>query len=552
MKTLSIGQIEGERSVFTLPLEAVTQTFAVIAKRGVGKTHTVVVMAEEMLSNNLQVVVIDPLDVWYGLRSGADGKSAGLPIAVIGGEHGDIPLTAGAGAVLADFIVENSLSAVLVTRHLSKTEQRQFVADFCERLYFRKGEGKHRTPLHLILDEADEFCPQRLFHGSERMFGAVDTIVRRGRASGIGVTLISQRSAAINKDCLTQAEVLIALRTISPQDRKAVEAWIEAHDADNQSHKFMVSLASLPVGTAWVWSPGWLDVFQRVKIRPRRTFDSSATPKIGSKPIEPKTLADVDIESLKTRLQATIEQKKSDDPKALRKRIAELERALSTQAPAPPKIIEVQRVPQEFIAALRPVKDSIDKLLQLADRVNNNREQTVRPLLTAAPRQSPVNPVEFTRRESGLSKCERAILTVLAQYPEGRRKNQCGVIAGYSVNSGGFNNALSSLRTSGFISGVSDRLTITVSGLGALGDYTPLPTGRALAEHWMSQLPKCEREILRVLMDAHPGSMTKEQLGEQTGYSTNSGGFNNALSHLRTLELIEGYGGEIKASGNLF
>jgi uncharacterized protein len=43
----------------TLPLDAVTQTFAVLAKRGVGKTYLALVLAEEMLKNGLQVVVAD-------------------------------------------------------------------------------------------------------------------------------------------------------------------------------------------------------------------------------------------------------------------------------------------------------------------------------------------------------------------------------------------------------------------------------------------------------------------------------------------------------------
>lgn len=35
---------------FELPLEAVTVTFAILAKRGSGKTSTAVVLAEEMIS----------------------------------------------------------------------------------------------------------------------------------------------------------------------------------------------------------------------------------------------------------------------------------------------------------------------------------------------------------------------------------------------------------------------------------------------------------------------------------------------------------------------
>jgi hypothetical protein len=34
---------------FNLPLEAVTQTFAILAKRGVGKTYTALVLVEELV-----------------------------------------------------------------------------------------------------------------------------------------------------------------------------------------------------------------------------------------------------------------------------------------------------------------------------------------------------------------------------------------------------------------------------------------------------------------------------------------------------------------------
>lgn len=73
----------------SLPIEAVTQTFAILAKRGVGKTYTGAVMVEEMLAAEQQVVVCDPIGVWWGLRSSADGRSPGFPIVVFGGEHAD-------------------------------------------------------------------------------------------------------------------------------------------------------------------------------------------------------------------------------------------------------------------------------------------------------------------------------------------------------------------------------------------------------------------------------------------------------------------------------
>lgn len=80
-------------SNLTLPVEAVTQTFALLAKRGVGKTYTALVMVEEMLKAGLHVVVADPVGVAWGLRASADGKGPGLPIVVLGGDHGDTAIT---------------------------------------------------------------------------------------------------------------------------------------------------------------------------------------------------------------------------------------------------------------------------------------------------------------------------------------------------------------------------------------------------------------------------------------------------------------------------
>jgi DNA helicase HerA-like ATPase len=54
-----------------LPVEAVTETFAILAKRGAGKTYTAAVLVEEMMGAALPVVIIDPVGVWWGLRSSA-------------------------------------------------------------------------------------------------------------------------------------------------------------------------------------------------------------------------------------------------------------------------------------------------------------------------------------------------------------------------------------------------------------------------------------------------------------------------------------------------
>jgi hypothetical protein len=61
-----------------LPKELVTETVAMLAKRGMGKSNAAVVLAEEFSASNFQWVAIDPKGDWWGIRSGVDGKGPGL------------------------------------------------------------------------------------------------------------------------------------------------------------------------------------------------------------------------------------------------------------------------------------------------------------------------------------------------------------------------------------------------------------------------------------------------------------------------------------------
>ncbi len=186
------------------------------------------------------------------------------------------------------------------------------------------------------------------------MLGAVEDLVRRGRARGLGVTLITQRPAVLHKDVLTQVQVLIALRMVAPHDREAIDTWVRVHGTPEQRDELMASLPSLPVGNAWVWSPGWLDLFQRVAIRRRETFDSSATPKMGEERIAPRHLASVDLEELRAKIATTLEKVEQDDPRALRRRIAELERQLRSHGElgAVVERVEIAVVDEAMVARL--------------------------------------------------------------------------------------------------------------------------------------------------------------------------------------------------------
>lgn len=567
MNKLKIGtkvsKLGSDRSTFLLPVDIVTETISILAKRGAGKTYTAMVIVEEMMKAMQQVIVLDPLDVWWGLSLNESGKRTGLEVIILGGANADLPLEASSGKVVADFAIDTHLSLVISLRHFSKNDQKRFVADFCEQIYRRKGNLKDRAPLHLVIDEADAFVPQRVFHGMERMVGAIDDLVRRGRASGIGVTLITQRAAVVNKDVLTQTEVLVALRTISPQDQKAIKAWIDAHDAGKHD-EFMKSLASLPIGQAWFWSPGLLDVFDLIKVRRRETFDSSRTPKVGERVLQKKRKQKVPLHLLKEQMAAAIERAKESDPEHLKAKIRKLEAEASKKAepPAPKEKIVEKGLPKSQINEIVRIcnrvaleagrfEKFVGKLMPLLNKVDPQPLRRQPPPIVArrwdldspdAPRRSARAPrpeaASGAEKNGKLGSGHRRILTVLAQYPDGRSKIQVAVIARYRHSGGGFNNYLCDLNTAGYIRRTGDQLQITESGLEALGSFDPLPTGRDLLRYWMEQksLDRCAREILRVLADND--GLSKDTLAEMAGYAPNGGGFNNALSRLRSLELI--------------
>ncbi len=590
-KTLKVS------SNLSLPFEMVTQTIGILAKRGVGKTYTASVIAEEFVDAKLPFCVLDPTGAWWGLRVLADGKP-GLPVIIIGGKHGDIPLEPTAGKLIADLIVDNPGFYVLdMSLFDSNANQDRFATDFAERLYRKK--QVIRDPLHLFVDEADSFAPQRPYRGQERMLGAFEALTRRGRIYGIGVTLISQRAAVINKNVLSQIEILMTLQTTAPQDRDAIEAWAEGHGTPDQIKEMMGSLASLGLGEAWIWSPSWLELFKRIQIRKRITFNSSATPKIGEVRREPKALAAVDIEKLKKEMAATIERVKADDPAALRREIAELKKHKCPEINQNPIKIERIKVPivgkraldgmGKLEAGLRklikPIKDyvvamdaGIEKLageIRKAEKINLGGEPRLlkgKFVITQPSKISPRDTVltaiaekkskelsEKIDQENGfpLTNPEQRILDAIAWLesigigePE---QTAVAFLAGYSFGGGAFNNPRGALRTKGLVEYVNGgAITLTDAGR-RMAKIPEIPlTTEELHKKVFSILPGPESKLLKVLIEVYPSSISNQELAERAGYAPGGGAYNNPRGRLRSLGLIDYKGLEVVARPILF
>jgi hypothetical protein len=565
---------------FALP-DLVGETLTILAKRDAGKSYTAKLIVEELLEHGRQVVVLDPIGHWYGLRTLADGKP-GYPIIVMGGDnpaHRDVPLEPTSGKVIADFVVDERASVVLDISPWSKGEQVRFVTDFASRLY-----QKNRSALALVCEEADMFAPQRPFGEEARCLRAMQVLSKQGRGRGIGVISITQRPATLNKDVLTQSEMLIVLKVLAPQDRAAIHEWVKVAGDTDKEKVMMDSLASLPRGEGWVWSPP-LDVFERVAFRRLRTLDTSKTPKFGEADTRPAVkLAEIDLKSLTTRIAETIEKAKAEDPATLRQKIIALEKQVKTASVSvfeppssrthaidPETLVEVRKMVPAFDALMKDVmsadteaaaaltqlvglnhapfsdvesrirmaRNSLsnvrlnhlglaltklrDTVVRVADAIKDaaGGRKTAAPTRIADTRELHHTPRPASRGsgDATLKTMPRNMLTVIAQRGKPLTKKQIRAFTGYA-DSGPTSSAFALLVSNGFVESVEgNKLDITPAGLAALGAYEPLPTGRALRDQILAKpsLTKMEREMLTVLFEAYPHDMAKKDIREQAG-----------------------------------
>jgi hypothetical protein len=557
-----------------LPVDAVTETFGILAKKGAGKSNAAVVMAEEMHAAGIPWVAVDPKGDWWGLRAAGDGNGPGLPIVVFGGRHGDVPLEPTAGALIADLVLQQGLTCVLDVSEFSKADVRRFLLAFAERLYRQADDD----PIHLFLEEAHEYLPQQVRGEDAHLVNAWQRIVKQGRFKGLGCTLVTQRSAALNKDVLTQVDTLIVLRTTSPQDRAAVKAWVDVHA---ESHEMLATLPSLESGEAWVWSPEFLGSLERIRFRRRATFDSGATPKVGEKRRTPATLADVDLAAIKEQMAETIEKAKADDPKVLRARIRELQaadharlqqiaelQALLSEARAatPDPIVEHVEVPVLDPAVAKEIVDALESLVpkmahvqgalsvlsdsrysQFAPGVPVEKRAARRPAHeraaeAATRRRPPGGPSTPTPAPGDLqlrAGARRMVESLGRMAPLRLTKGQWGTVSGLKTTGGTWSTYLGEIRRAGLIDENAAGFTLTDAGFDFLGGRPSPMTAAELQDHYRGILRAGARAMLDALIDSYPTPLTREELGDAAGLATSGGTFSTYLGELTRNGLAE-------------
>ena len=436
-----------------LPLSSATKTFALLAKRGAGKSYAAGIMAEEFFKVGIPFVVFDPIDVWWGLRLNKDGRGKGLPIVVFGLEHADLPLEKTMGPQIAQAIIKYNISVVISTFGMSKNGYRQLVSEFADELL-----KINNSPRHIFIEEACEFVPQRVFGGMGRTYNSVSNLVTLGRNRGFGVTLINQRAATINKDVLTQLDTLIALRTVGPQDRKAFKDWVEFHAAEGDFDKFIKSLPSLPTGEGWIWSPHFLNVFEKIKFREKETFHPDREKMGEFLEFKVPQIEEVDLQNfIENFNKSYLQISKQKIIKNFKVPSLKMGIIPATQAEKTIPESEYYRLKNELESQIL----SLQMIVKVKDEIINKAKQILGSPVTGPPVNQSMsfdnnNQVVLWQSKLGQGGAGR-IFKFLAE-KSGLRftKSQIGLAVGLSSNSGSFGTYISTLRSNKLILKESD------------------------------------------------------------------------------------------------
>lgn len=322
---------------FVLPRDWLTLSTVVYGSSGSGKTVFGKVCAEEAHKAGVRFCIVDIKGDYYGLKSSADGNKDGIPVVIVGGDHAELPLAKDKDKLveqarfLAELIAGSEHSFILDLEHLSKGKQIAFLGTFFERLY-----EVNRDPLLLIMDEAQRYAPQKPMPGIPmETLGAVEDIVKLGRKHGIGRMLLTQRGSGLSKETSEICDMMVAFRTPGTLDQGRAKDWLNANVTKIHTDEVMPLISGLDTGQAIFASNhpdlrrGKEPMIHLGQVRRSETFDSSATPRIGKRKLEPKRLAKADLEALTAKMQEYIEEAEANDPKKLQAEMARLKRELA-------------------------------------------------------------------------------------------------------------------------------------------------------------------------------------------------------------------------------
>lgn len=204
-------------------------------------------------------------------------------------------------------LVQDGRASIIDMKGVNPDLQAMIVAKLCTDIFDAR---KLNTipPCMLVIEEAHNFCPEK---GFERTVSTdiLRTIASEGRKFGLGLMVISQRPARVDKNILSQCNTQIIMKVTNPNDLKAISKGLEGISADVEEE-----IKSLSPGVAMIVST-YIERPILVDIRTKKSRHGGASVPVVKDPLA-ETIKVIPQES-KDKSTPKIEIKVSDNVKPI-------------------------------------------------------------------------------------------------------------------------------------------------------------------------------------------------------------------------------------------
>jgi len=302
--------------------EIIGQCVAILGIRGSGKSNTAGVIFEELLRNHYPMSIVDIEGEYFGLKEKYE-------VLVVGtGDGVEIEIDADCAGEIAQVSMEKNVPVVLDLSGFLSDERTDLLKAYLSSLW--ELAGTLRRPYIIGIEEAHEFIPQGVKNELKEM---IARIALRGRKRGLGGIIVSQRSAKVDKDVLSQAGMLFLHRVVHEVDMRVYSELLPWRKSEVKE-----IVGSLDTGDC-IYLNG--DRILPIYVRERETFHAGFTPSLESvdSPELRKVSASI-IEAIEAARKGKQRKSPEDD---LRERIARLEDTLATKDTRIAELEEVAR-----------------------------------------------------------------------------------------------------------------------------------------------------------------------------------------------------------------
>ncbi|MFB6070792.1 MAG: helicase HerA domain-containing protein [Halanaeroarchaeum sp.] len=247
----------------TLPaIEVLTGRGVIFGKSGSGKSNSASVIVEELLERGFPLLIVDIEGEYYTLKERYEVVHIGAT------DKADMPLRETEAEQVVDMCLDRNRPVIIdLSEVMDMSPAEKFVDEVVTVLFSREKEA--RKPFLLIVEEIHEFLPQQ--GGLDDLGETLIRVAKRGRKRGLGLTGMSQRPAAVDKDFITQCDWLVWHRLTWKNDTQVVKSILGSEKAKE--------VQELATGEA-IMMTDWDEMVRRVQFRRKRTYDAADTPSL--------------------------------------------------------------------------------------------------------------------------------------------------------------------------------------------------------------------------------------------------------------------------------